>query len=409
LLDEGFFNEALELDDLISKAIKDEGFDNKGKPLPKSKTPTMSLSDLIEGKSSSTSTGDIGASKTSELDKLLKHCKGKRKNSLLTRKNGQAPSSLLTSHERSIRREIIKEFLSTCTKQRACSNCNGHSPKFRHDSHNKIFCAQMAERNRLLNLSNKKKLQPALEFLSLEKKKRRVGSALLVDDDEEDEKWDSSDSDDEEDDDMDVADIVEDGLTDRLTDGNKASKTKEGDKYMHALEVEAQVKLAWRTTGAKLCCHIFGMPDVDSADYETGYQMFFLRALTVPPNRFRPAMHLGTVTAENPQNSFLANVLIQNRQLEQNLDIIRNNGEDDGEEAALAEDSAKGGVARKKVAKVSKGEAYRRLFANWIEMQTVVNTFFDSDKDPKGFTADKSPGIKQLLEKKEGLFRRYVL
>lgn len=39
-----------------------------------------------------------------------------------------------------------------------------------------------------------------------------------------------------------------------------------------------------------------------------GYRVFFVRALAVPPPRFRPPMHMGDMVAEHPQNVYLIKV-----------------------------------------------------------------------------------------------------
>lgn len=39
-----------------------------------------------------------------------------------------------------------------------------------------------------------------------------------------------------------------------------------------------------------------------------GYRMFFVRALAVPPPRFRPPMNMGDMIAEHPQNVYLTKV-----------------------------------------------------------------------------------------------------
>lgn len=39
-----------------------------------------------------------------------------------------------------------------------------------------------------------------------------------------------------------------------------------------------------------------------------GYRLFFVRALAVPPPRFRPPMNMGDFVAEHPQNVYLTKV-----------------------------------------------------------------------------------------------------
>ncbi|OXB78798.1 UNVERIFIED_CONTAM: hypothetical protein H355_011816 [Colinus virginianus] len=48
-----------------------------------------------------------------------------------------------------------------------------------------------------------------------------------------------------------------------------------------------------------------------------------------------------------------------------------------------------------------------KLYNTWIRLQTHVNIVFDSDMDK--LMTEKYPGIRQLLEKKEGLFRKHMM
>ena len=48
-----------------------------------------------------------------------------------------------------------------------------------------------------------------------------------------------------------------------------------------------------------------------------------------------------------------------------------------------------------------------RLHTAWLRLQTHVNCFVDSDLDK--LSTDKVPGIKQVLEKKEGLLRKHMM
>lgn len=49
-------------------------------------------------------------------------------------------------------------------------------------------------------------------------------------------------------------------------------------------------------------------PGVPAGGVFDGYRVFFIRALAVPPPRFRPPMHMGDMIAEHPQNVYLTKV-----------------------------------------------------------------------------------------------------
>lgn len=95
-------------------------------------------------------------------------------------------------------------------------------------------------------------------------------------------------------------------------------------KFLPPLEVELQMQQLWKQE-ADVLDLIFasgnrvgdksaagdverGSPGVSSRGVEDGYRVFFLRALAVPPPRFRPPMHIGDMTAEHPQNVYLTKV-----------------------------------------------------------------------------------------------------
>ena len=87
----------------------------------------------------------------------------------------------------------------------------------------------------------------------------------------------------------------------------------------------------------------------------------------MPPPRFRPAQTVGGVLAEHPQNVVLGKVLLLSKQI-----------------------------------RALKGEGLDL----WLRLQGEVNNYVDSSKYTN---RDQPPGIKQLLEKKEGLFRKHMM
>ena len=138
------------------------------------------------------------------------------------------------------------------------------------------------------------------------------------------------------------------------------------DKYMHASEVQAQIQRTWETN-PYICNVAFAMQ---------GPAIYFMQCIPVPPNRFRPPMALGGMVVEHVQNQFLSKIILSN-------ELIRTNFATNSEAAA---------------------------YKQWIQLQTLVNCFMDNSKDPSaGAATDKQPGIRQLLERKEGIFRKHMM
>ena len=242
-----------------------------------------------------------------------------------------------TSFERSIKHDLVKQFISSNLGCKKCNHCGAFSPKIRQDSSNKIFQAPLPASSKRLNRAENITLKSALEKLSIDNE--GYDSDVTAEQD---------------------LDLDEDGGDEE----EQQQETKQTDKYMHALEVEAQVKWTWQLH-PQLCENVFG-------DKCT----FFLRAVPIPPARFRPPMVLGTMTVEHAQNAYLNKMLTQN-------DRIR---------SLLAEQED------------PKSQAM--ALTTWIDLQTTVNCYMDSSKDPSAASMNQQSGIRQILEKKEGIFRK---
>ena len=284
--------------------------------------------------------------------------------------------SLESSYEGEYYRELIQELTTQCKggSRGGCPNCGAHSPKIRQDSSNKFFQAPLSTKAKKMNASEGIILKPALT------KQRSSRSSKKGDDDDggEDDDVDDEgsgegggyDSDDSmarrrrliDSEAVEVDDVEEDD-DDEPTEGGDGGGR---DKFMHASEVQAQIQRTW-ATNPHLCNVAFAFQGPD---------IFFMQAIPVPPNRFRPPMQLGGMLVEHVQNQFLSKILLSN-------ELIRTH-----------------------FASNSEAEAYKQ----WIQLQTLVNCFMDNSKDPSASAnAHQQPGIRQLLERKEGIFRKHMM
>jgi DNA-directed RNA polymerase I subunit RPA1 len=178
------------------------------------------------------------------------------------------------------------------------------------------------------------------------------------------------------------------------------SKFSDTDKYLAPIEVEARVKLLWQAHPdflnfiwhrAALTRSLVSQTTPPSELWRT----FFIRAVLVPPSRFRPPADLGDVQSEHPQNLSLSKILSINEK----IDKIRTMaGDSTGTSSQLGEGTGAGGSID-----ISK------LIGVWIDLQNAVNCFIDSTKDQNVRPDDAVSGIRQILEKKEGLFRRHMM
>ena len=124
--------------------------------------------------------------------------------------------------------------------------------------------------------------------------------------------------------------------------------------------------------------------------------MFFMEVLPVSPTRFRPPAKMGETLFEHPQNELLTKVLhtcYRLRDLNQEL------------RAASTKDAIKEDQGTTRI------RVLGSLLESLVQLQVDVNSFIDSSKNPTVMRQGKLPpaGVKQGLEKKEGLFRMHMM
>lgn len=107
---------------------------------------------------------------------------------------------------------------------------------------------------------------------------------------------------------------------------------------------------------------------------ENGVDVFFLDTVLVPPSKYRPPMAQRGKSYEGPRTAAIGNVIKQSQLFQDSL-------------ANKAEQS--------------------KLQSVWRNLQISVNNLYDSELDKN--VQSKYPGLKQLLDKKEGLFRKNMM
>ncbi|CAN3373825.1 hypothetical protein DIURU_004341 [Diutina rugosa] len=231
------------------------------------------------------------------------------------------------------RKRVISDFFKRLIARGKCDNCGMFSPSFRNDGYSKLFensltDAQLAN-NRVKGLSRPQ--------------------------------------------------IVKGGVSD-ITVRSK------GSKYVLSTEVHGIIQRVFQQEQQVLSTVFHSRP----SDAEVSGDMFFRKALVVPPTRFRLPSKLGDEIHENAQNASLSEIL-------QTALNIRDLNE------LIATSSAK-----ELSAEVRK-QNFNRLMNNFVKLQNDVNTFMDSTKAQSNGGKLPNPGVKQALEKKEGLFRKHMM
>ncbi len=128
--------------------------------------------------------------------------------------------------------------------------------------------------------------------------------------------------------------------------------------------------------------------------------IFFMEVVPVPPTRFRPASKMGDMLFESAQNTLLSKVLVAGGTIATLNEKLR--GLHDIKE--VEEDL-------EVIAKEEKVRVYTQLLEAIYQLQHEVNSFLDSSKNPTIMRGGALPpnGVKQVLEKKDGLFRKHMM
>ncbi|CEG39851.1 dna-directed rna polymerase i subunit rpa1 [Plasmopara halstedii] len=264
------------------------------------------------------------------------------------------------------REKLATEFLKNKTGK--CENCGAISPTIRQDSSAKIFLKELSARSRKSNQSKNLTMTSALDtihgFVS------RTDSVDVNDNDSESEM---------EDDDDEFVNIEE---------------SLSQSKFLPPLEVQSQLQLMWQNEDG-LMELLYGDRDIAngrvSGRKSYGWRKFFLNVIPVAPSRFRPPVFMGDKQFEHAQNTHLSKILSYSESIVQGDYYTRH----------ASTTSEEDDVDKEQQLNLS------RKLALWTELQNAVNLLVDSSKGKPG--TDVAQGIKQIIEKKEGLFRKHMM
>ncbi|ONK70128.1 uncharacterized protein A4U43_C05F30550 [Asparagus officinalis] len=156
----------------------------------------------------------------------------------------------------------------------------------------------------------------------------------------------------------------------------KSLNASAGQKHLVPSEVELILDGLWRNEFqlCRLICDI-QQKDLKISGNNKWYAMFFLKALLVPPSKFRPPAFSGRGVVEHPQNLLLRKVQECNIVLRELIKTDPNNP---------------------------------KIIERWTQLQRSVSVLFDSSKG-LAKSERETNGIRQLLEKKAGILRQKMM
>ena len=369
--------------------------------------------------------------RTDELEKL------DRKYQEFVKNNG-GKRVQCSVHAKQRQRAVVLELVKAMSAVKRCENCMEWSPTIRKDGYAKLFSKPIPRKYRKQAVRNKilygrRTALEEVRWLAERDERRRNRRLQGLGDDEGGGEGSGSDMDVDIDNTLpqnDDSDDEEDG-----PDGS--AKPSESDKYLVPLEAEATLRLLW-LHHTELLDFVWSrssrqLPSVSGSKGEkggkngpnvNGWKAFFMRCVLVTPNRFRPEAHVGDSVSDHPQNKNLAKIIESNDAISE---LARKHT---GQVSQANPNHGTGNSLRDIIAKGSpnKGpqgdqaatqivDAYGRVVQSflsqsvtlWTQLQNSVNCYIDSAKDPNPLSNTAPAGIRQLLEKKEGMFRMNMM
>ncbi|KAI4246633.1 MAG: hypothetical protein LQ352_006359, partial [Teloschistes flavicans] len=293
------------------------------------------------------------------------------------------------------RRILVGEFLAAIRGAKSCARCKGISRSFRRDRYSKIFRSPLSTKSKAQNsqkgLRVSNPLLEAIEQQDIARKQKRddrnIDEGIVADiDDTSSEESDSSGN-------LDVGDtIIANTVSEKAS---RKSYTKRGldstdqpDEYINASEVYSSISQLMDKE--KEIFQLLYNPRGNRKSKHPGADAFFVRHLMVPPNRFRPEAKTGEgEIAEAQQNTLYKAILQACVQMDQIRKDIEGSPSIDG----------------------TRRRNFQDLQNAWVRLQDAVNTLADSDRNPiQGMAGRQNEdGIKQILERKDGLFRKNMM
>ncbi|KAF3693558.1 DNA-directed RNA polymerase I subunit RPA1 [Channa argus] len=173
--------------------------------------------------------------------------------------------------------------------------------------------------------------------------------------------------------------------------------------YLTASTAREHINQLWEKEGFFLKCLFSGLEE--GTESQEGKKaccpdLFFLELLVVPPCRYRPINRLGDQMFTNGQTVNMQAVMKDCEITRKLLALIAG-------EKMTQEEEAPDQTDQSFLSGLPGQTLTDKLYNVWIRLQTHVNIVFDSDMDK--MMTEKYPGIRQILEKKDGLFRKHMM
>lgn len=279
------------------------------------------------------------------------------------------------------RKVVIKTFLLeiACVKQ--CHFCKGTSPGFKKDSNLNIFRKALSPKQKAQNAQNGLKMtNPLIYKHQLERSTKKEEKALVNGYHKEDVNMrDGTESQGEE---LHGAE-EEIAQTAAVEDDEEDGHDDDRQRFLTGNEVHAALDLLIRREQEVFNLIYSSRPGRKASNIRA--DTFFITHILVPPNRWRPAIPQGDAINQAQQNTSLTKILQAN-------DLVR---------------QIQGEMQNPDRNATTRRRGHGELISAMVALQKAVNGLID--QVPRPARRENEQGIKQTLEKKEGLFRMNMM
>lgn len=280
------------------------------------------------------------------------------------------------------RKELIAAFLQDIALVKKCARCKGISPSYRKDRAVKIFRLPLAARAREeMRVSDRKAPNPLVYLMQERKEKELAGKPMVnghKDHDVEmvDEVTDQTHGAEEE---IALRNALDSAASSKIAEMEGAFETQ---AYLTPAEVHAALTLLFEREQQVVDLLFASAPDKKRKTVSA--DMFFMHNVLVAPNKFRPLARQGANQMMEAQVNGPLNRIINSSNSMRTM--MRASKKDDTD---------------------MRKPTHQQLMQAGIALQETVNELIDNPATPTGPPRDQ--GIKQVLEKKEGLFRMNMM
>ena len=261
-----------------------------------------------------------------------------------------------------LRQNLIKEFESRAfkTHKKFCPHCNTPVRSLRADSHTKLFYSQA--------VSNKK----IKEFQERLSTARQTNDETIDDQDEE-----------------------------------MRTKMMSSQMYLTPLDVLKHLEQIWINEKEVLSVYLSTLRSAHHSItqiHNNPISLFFFEVLPVLPSKFRPVLSFNDQKFENPKTVRYSSI-IQDNQLIKELLLLKDKQMTDVSSPPTPMNSNRSSSLINTLRGSNNEEKLNNL---WLKIQITINSIFDSSLDNRS-AGRVAKGIRQVIEKKEGLFRMHMM